>query len=320
MYIDPTRKILRHPMRIDSMRQGRLTYPINVELDLSDRCNLRCTHCDFAHTRRNCDMSLNLVRNIIPQLAHNVKAITLTGGGEPTMNPDFEEIVFTIKQHHLSLGMYTNGVKFYPDAFGEMEWVYIGLDARDERDFQRIKGADCFEMVIDTITRFAEIKQKTVLGLGFLLDEHNFQNVERMAKLGQGLQVDYVQFRPIVGLENYEWIGDALDCLWNLDMLVPVYFPAPRFIDLRDKPPRGYEICRGSTFVPCIGADGTLWVCPNTRGLRSLSSLAIGSFQELWRRRPTQRVGRDCREMCRNHRLNQTLEYVCSTRPHDNFV
>ena len=320
MYIDPTRKILRHPTQIHSMRAGCLTYPINIELDLSDRCNLRCTHCDFAHTRRDCDMSLDLARSIMFQLPRDVKAITLTGGGEPTLNPHFEEIVFAIKQHRISLGMYTNGVRFYPAAFGEMEWVYISLDAVDRRDFRRTKGADYFNKVTSTVARFAEIKQKTILGLGFLLDEHDPQNIERMAKLGQDLQVDYVQFRPIVGLENYEWVGATLDCLWNLDMLVPVYFPASRFIDLRDKSPRGYEICRGSTFIPCIGADGTLWVCPNTRGLRSLGSLVTNSFQDLWLQRPTQLVGKDCREMCRNHRLNQTLEHICLRGPHDNFV
>lgn len=321
MYIDPIRKILRYPARIYSIREGYLTYPINVELDLSDRCNLKCTHCAFVHIRRDCDMSIGIVENIVSQLVcSGIQAVTLTGGGEPTMNPDFEKIVFAISQHHISIGMYTNGIKFYPDAFNKMEWVYISLDAWNKRDFQRIKGVDCFGKVVHTIAKFAEIKRETTLGLGFLLNGLNFQNVQQMAELGQDLQVDYVQFRPVVGLESYEWIEDALECLSLVDALVPVYYPIQRFTDLRDKPPRGYEICRASVFVPCVGADGTLWVCPNTRGLRSLGSLVTNSFQNLWQRRSTQHIGKDCREMCRNHRLNQTLEYVCSRGPHDNFV
>jgi MoaA/NifB/PqqE/SkfB family radical SAM enzyme len=322
LYIDPARKILRHPARIHSLREGHLTFPINVEFDLSDRCNLRCTYCAFAHMRRNCDMSLELAVSIVSQLAHNrVKALTLTGGGEPTVNPDFEKIVLAMSKYYLSLGMYTNGTNYYPDAFSEMEWIYVSLDAANESDFQRLKGADRFKDVTGNIAKFAQTqRKKTVLGLGFLLDESNFQNVEQAAKLGQDLRVDYVQFRPVIGLSNYAWVDDALRRISLLDTPVPIYHSVQRFVDLRDHAPRGYEVCRASVFIPCVGADGTLWVCPNMRGLRSLGSLVTDSFEDLWKQRPIQCVGVDCREMCRCHMVNQTLEYVCSKGQHDNFV
>ena len=63
--------------------------------------------------------------------------------------------------------------------------------------------------------------------------------------------------------------------------------------------------------VPCIGADGSLWVCPNTRMIRKLGDLNKESFREIWECRPVQFVGEDCRIACRNHELNRTLEFVC---------
>ena len=69
-----------------------------------------------------------------------------------------------------------------------------------------------------------------------------------------------------------------------------------------------------------VMADGTVWVCPNTRGLRSLGSLANEPFSTIWARRPTQHVGGDCRIACRNHELNRTLDYICSERLHAEFV
>ena len=319
MYIDPSRKILRHPERLNALRRGRAPWPINVEFDLSDRCNLRCRHCDFAHRRADRDMTLSLARSILAQMAPRIRAVTLTGGGEPTMCPDFEGIVYRIKSHNLALGAYTNGVRF-SGAFRLMDWVYVSLDAADAESFYEVKGADQFRTVVDNVGQLALSKDETVLGLGFLLGPHNYGDSEKMAHLGEELGVDYVQFRPIVGLDGYGWVGEALDRLAHMDAQVPVYFPAQRFVDLRDKPPRGYEVCRGSAFVPCIGADGILWVCPNTRGLRALGNLAEESFEEIWMRRPEQHVGDDCREMCRNHRLNQTLEYICSKGAHDDFV
>jgi len=267
-------------------------------------------------------MSPELATSIVAQLARNdVKALTLTGGGEPTVNHDFEQIVSMMSQYNLSLGMYTNGINYYPEAFSEMEWIYVSLDAANASDFQRIKGADRFGEITGNVARFAQTKRdKTVLGLGFLLDDSNYQNIGQAAKLGQELQVDYVQFRPVIGLEKYDWTNDALRSIARLDATIPIFHSVQRFIDLRDSAPRGYEVCRASVFIPCVGADGTLWVCPNMRGIRSLGNLATDSFEDLWRRRPVQHVGPDCREMCRCHRLNQTLEYVCSSEPHDNFV
>lgn len=321
MYIDPTRKILRHPRTLQALREGEQVWPINIEFDLSDRCNLNCTHCAFAHTRANVDMTLPLAEKILTDLALvGVKSITLTGAGEPTMCPDFPAIVKAIKQRGFALGMYTNGIRYFPRAFAQMDWLYISLDAHDKASFREIKGVDGFDKVLETALSFREEPHDTVVGVGFLLGEHNVVHIPAMAGLGIRMGADYVQFRPIVGLESYEWTEDALYLLDDLHFRTPIYYPAQRFLDLRDKPERGYSVCRASALVPCVGAEGELWVCPNTRSLRSLGNLAEHSFAELWRERPVQMVGEDCREMCRNHRLNQTLEYVCSSGPHDDFV
>lgn len=129
----------------------------------------------------------------------------------------------------------------------------------------------------------------------------------------------YIQFRPVVGLRNYDWVPITLATLDELEG-EDVIISRQRFLDLYRQERRAYTVCRGSELTPCIGADGTLWVCPNTRGLRPLGDLAVESFRAIWERRPPQPVGPDCRTACRNHFLNQTLNYVCRRGPHDAFV
>jgi hypothetical protein len=204
----------------------------------------------------------------------------------------------------------------------------VSLDAGDPGSWARYKlgddtpaGHSVFWDVLNNIKRMATYRQdgEPAIGVGFLLGSDNWRQAEAMAEMALGLGADYCQFRPLVGLDNYDW---AIDAVRHLDRLVgkQVYVSRERFVALAEDRERSYRVCRGSELVPCVGADGTIWVCPNTRGLRPLGSLAEDDFAAIWERRPLQYVGHECREACRNDHLNETLEYVLGHGPHDAFV
>jgi MoaA/NifB/PqqE/SkfB family radical SAM enzyme len=254
---------------------------------------------------------------------HRTKALTFTGGGEPTTNPRFVLIAGLAHEYGLKLGLYTNGIMIdqlltISHAF---TWIYVSLDASNRSDYRQDKGLDMFDKVCSNITRLvaAKINGKPTVGAGFLVTEDNWEQAANMALLASRLGADYCQFRPVVGLDNYQWVPEALHLL---DALAGpnVYVSRDRFLDLFGNVGRPYSICRASALVPCIGADGTVWVCPNTRGLRPLGSLKRQTFQEIWLKRPVQMVGEDCRTQCRNHAMNETLQYVCSVNDHDAFI
>lgn len=269
-------------------------------------------------------MPKGLAQKVLRQMnVLGVKAITFSGGGEPTTNKHFGDIV-SYAAERFKVGLYTNGlnisqVRSIANCF---EWVYVSLDAADRDDFEVEKGIRVFQDVKINIQSLS--KKVKVLGVGFLLHFGNYRKIRQMFQLGLRLGADYVQFHPGVGLHEYKWIPIALEVL---DMLPQekLYFPRQRFLNLSERyltdyHDRGYVVCGGSELVPCIGADGELWVCPNTRGLRLLGNLREESFGDIWARRPTQLVKEDCRIACRNHSLNQTLAYLCEEHPHKEFV
>jgi hypothetical protein len=49
-FIDPPRKLFYHLDRISSIQHGGQPAPVNVEIDLSNRCSLHCEGCHFAYT------------------------------------------------------------------------------------------------------------------------------------------------------------------------------------------------------------------------------------------------------------------------------
>ncbi len=332
-YLNPYGKILRFPKLMERIKNGQRVWPFNIEMDVSNRCNLDCTWCDFSYTHDNALMSKELGESIIRQAAQGgTEAITFTGGGEPTLNPALEDIVQAAAKEKLDLGIYTNGIQINPISqnLWSFKWIYVSLDAPDPTAYAKAKmpknlelGGSLFWSVIGNIKALVAYRDKGVfptLGVGFLLSSKTWVTIDRMLALGDSLGVDYLQFRPIWGDEGgYEWISGALSFLEAAKTSTKIVVSRQRFLDLLHWR-RAYTHCRGSELVPCIGADGKLWVCPNTRGKRLLGDLSTESLASIWVRRQPQAVGPDCRETCRNHALNETLEHVCGTGPHDKFV
>lgn len=323
-YIAPATKILRYPAVLAAMQRGERVYPLHAELDMSGICNAHCGHCRFGDGRQGGDvMGEALAYRIIDELVGvGARAVTFSGGGEPTCSPAFEAAVCYAAHEGLAVGVYTNGI--LRDRVlrikGVTDWVYVSLDADNREDYEAIKGVDAFGQVCDTIRSLAYSAHRGVVGVGFLLTAGNWHRAEAMQRLGKGLGVDYVQFRPVAGLMTYAWVPDALV---ELERIGAMHAPE-RFAQLYDHwrgvYERGYSECWASELGPCIGSDGTVWVCPNTRGLRSLGNLGEESLMDIWERRATQRVGDDCEPTCRHHALNQTLALVCEQQPHEAFV
>ncbi len=330
--IDPGAKILRHPDVLARMRRGERVWPLHVEVDCSARCNLACPHCDFAHVHDGSILPLPLARSLLSELVgRGTRAVTFSGGGEPTRNPDFPEIVTHAATGGLQVGLYTNGTN--PSAYTQVlpwfSWVYVSLDAAGPDDWAARKmprnpavGHSLFWEVLEGISAALAYRERgePTIGVGFLLDSANWRDAPAMAALARSLGVDYCQLRPIVAESaDYGWVAEALPTLQALEG-TRTYVSLDRFRELLYGSPRAYTVCRGSELVPCVTADGSVWVCPNTRGLRWLGDLKHETFAAIWARRPEQRVGPDCRVACRNHALATTLEYVCGTGPHDGFV
>lgn len=78
-------------------------------VQINENCNLRCAHCFVSATRLGQQMPLaDIVEKVVPRLADaRVRRVTLTGG-EPTLHPDFLEIVRVFHAAGMDVGVCTN--------------------------------------------------------------------------------------------------------------------------------------------------------------------------------------------------------------------
>lgn len=150
IYTNYRHKVLQHMDRIAAIDSDKPAAPVNVEIDLTNRCQLACTGCHFAYTHSRGPFTIagarpwhadtgdvmdeGLAKSMISQFGSTgVRSITFTGGGEPTLHPQITLLAAAIKSQNIDLGMYTNAVHVNSEmakTFGRtMKWVYVSLDA-----------------------------------------------------------------------------------------------------------------------------------------------------------------------------------------------
>jgi len=129
-----TTKLLKHLDKLQNIQEGKPASPVMAHISLINACNLTCSFCCFA----NRDMSDRLPTEKVFQALDSfkkigVRGIEYTGGGEPTLHPDFEKIARYTKELGFGMGICTNGArigkdrKIKQDIVKLFDWVRLGM-------------------------------------------------------------------------------------------------------------------------------------------------------------------------------------------------
>lgn len=345
-YINSRSKLLQHIDRVAALKTGHKPPPVNIEIDLSNRCSLGCEWCHFAHTHtrgphahaRTVEtgdlMDTALAFEIVDQLIdYGVRSIVWSGGGEPTLHSDFNRIV---NAYHLPMGLYTNGCHIDEQRAHilkqRLSWVYVSLDAVTGGDYAQCKGVtpEHFDRALAGVSALVNASGKATIGVGFLLNANNWPQAEGMAELGHELGADYVQFRPTIRYKSEApneidggigWIPGAISLLETMDRN-GVEIDLSRFDMLHEWTGHGYSQCWWSGLQTVITPNGKVWACLNKRGMdgAELGDLNDESFETIWERAPIQVVNDHCRVMCRGHIPNMELKGMFEHKPHGEFI
>lgn len=108
---------------------GKRVIPNHLQLNITNKCNLTCKFCSCADR----DLSQWLTKEyIIGELTKfrslGGKSVTIAGGGDPTVHPDFDEIIGAIDAMGVKIGLVTNGIRLIKFAnLAKLTWCRISL-------------------------------------------------------------------------------------------------------------------------------------------------------------------------------------------------
>lgn len=354
-------KSLRHMDRLAILQAGGQPYPVHVQLIISDYCNQNCGFCAY----RSEGYSSNQLFRVIdsdgetnnnplrmipwPKLAElvedfaamGVKAVQLTGGGEPTLHPQFDELCELILSRGISLAVVTNGLLLKPqraELLAGAAWVRVSVDCSNAESYGKIRQVPPqeFEIVARNIATLAAIPGRTVtLGCGFVVTRENYREIFDACRNFKHWGADNVRISAMFqndGAAYFDGIrGEITSQIGQAQELADHRFQVfdnfgSRHEDLQLGKP-DYAHCGYMNFTTYIGGDQNVYTCCvnayNERGL--IGSIKQQSFRQLWDSREKQSffAGFDARncERCMFNEKNRVINAVLLKRTvHDNFV
>ncbi len=144
-------------------------YPIQVDLELSNICNLKCPMCfrttnDYNKKPNVKHMDFELAKKVIGEIKGKVPALRLSFRGESTLHPNIVEIIALAKKSGIKeVSFLTNGSKLTKELVGEfvlagLDWITVSIDGVDEV-YNKIRKPLKFDQILDKIKTTQQVKK-----------------------------------------------------------------------------------------------------------------------------------------------------------------
>jgi len=169
-------------------------YPLFVQFDLNQRCNLRCVHClksypeyEQRYYDAQSDVTWALYKRVILESAeYGCPSLSLTGINEPLLMMDLERYIGYARRndlidiHHVTNGLLLNEERSKRLLDSGLTRLRFSIDAASPEVYQKIRGVDNYDVLIRNIERFIELKELgnyslPIVGVNFCrmsLNEH----------------------------------------------------------------------------------------------------------------------------------------------------
>ena len=180
------------PRLVEQFEHG-LDAPICLTWELTYACNLACVHCLSSSGKRDPrELTTRQCKDIIDELERMQVFYVNIGGGEPTVRPDFWELVDYATAHHVGVKFSTNGVRITPEvaarlAASDYVDVQISLDGATAEVNDAVRGPGSFAMAIRALENLADAGFKDAK-ISVVVTRHNVDQLDEFKALGSTLR------------------------------------------------------------------------------------------------------------------------------------
>jgi mycofactocin biosynthetic radical S-adenosylmethionine protein MftC len=290
------------PGRLADLFERGLDAPICLTWELTYACNLSCVHCLSSSGRRDPrELSTAECKQVIDTLERMQVFYVNIGGGEPTVRPDFWELVRYATEHHVGVKFSTNGVKIDAAAARTLAAcdyvdVQISLDGATAEVNDAVRGPGSYATAMRAMSNLraaglSGFKLSVVMtrqnisqldAFKAIADSYGAQlRITRLRPSGRGADVwNELHPLPAQQRELYDWLvahgEDVLtgDSFFHLS----AYGPALP----------GLNLCGAGRVVCLIDPVGDVYACPFAIHESFLAGnvRSPGGFELVWRESP----------------------------------
>jgi MoaA/NifB/PqqE/SkfB family radical SAM enzyme len=292
-----------HQMLVDRRVLGTPPRFIDLEIDVSNRCNIRCQMCYFSFDQtfyaKPVYMKAGDFEAIAERVLPHAKAAMLSLGSEPLISPEFTRILEVAARYRVpELGFYTNGLLMNDriiDAIfaNRVTLVAVSIDGATKETFESIRRGANFDLLLKNVR--ALTRRRAELGLvrprvrfGVVMMRRNIEELPDIVTLAWRLGVEELNFFHAViydGLDiereslvhhkalSNEYLKRAKERAHDLGVKI-VHNPSPFNLEgstPRSLPPAtaaqpGDPYCHFPFFHLSIDSSGRVRPCPFAHG------------------------------------------------------
>lgn len=137
---------------------------LNVQINILNDCNWKCSMCKKYSWPKD-QISLETFQILLNDLNPNQTTIILSGG-EPTLHPDFDQMMHLLNEKKFAWGIFTNASFFFINFWelSKAKWVRISLLADKEAFLEKVVGCRHIRKQQFFIKRLQECGAKNISG------------------------------------------------------------------------------------------------------------------------------------------------------------
>jgi mycofactocin biosynthetic radical S-adenosylmethionine protein MftC len=288
--------------RLTDLFELGLTSPICLTWELTYACNLACVHCLSSSGRRDPrELTTAECRGVIDTLQRMQVFYVNIGGGEPTVRPDFWELLDYATGHEVGVKFSTNGIKLDAAAARRLAAsdyvdVQISLDGATADINDAVRGAGSYDTAIRAMDNLAAAGFRG-FKVSVVVTRHNIAQLDKLAEIagdhdaqlrltrlrpsGRGADV-WPELHPTAGQQRelYDWLAAHGDRVLTGDS----FFHLSPY----GKPLPGLNMCGAGRVVCLIDPVGDVYACPFAIHENFLAGNVrrAGGFETVWRESP----------------------------------
>jgi mycofactocin radical SAM maturase len=276
-----------------------LDAPICLTWEVTYGCNLACVHCLSSSGRRDpAELTTDRAMAFIDELAEMKVFYVNVGGGEPTLRPDFVDLVEYAVESKVGVKFSTNGTTMTAERakrYASMDYVdiQISLDGARPESNDPVRGAGSFARAVGAMGELAEAGFAG-FKISVVVTRHNATELGQLRALAEsfGASLRVTRLRPSGrGATSWHDLRPSAEQLREVHAFLsshPDVLTGDSFFHLAPlgEPLAGLNLCGAGRVVCLVDPVGDVYACPFVMhpDFRAGSILAPGGFQEVWQK------------------------------------
>jgi MoaA/NifB/PqqE/SkfB family radical SAM enzyme len=300
---------------IGILKKRVLVGPYSLHLHIINSCNLACAYCWYHaphqtprgrprfQTGQKIDTAA-LFKTLDECRKLRVRHICISAKGEPTVHPEFEEIVDYARSKGFLLTLQTNGT--FPDrllnAVSKINDVRINLSATTASEYQKLQANNnqfFFDQVIRNIAYLGKFpRHKLRVCIHYILNAANYQGLPAIFKIAKEFDVKELAIRYIRTNRTNQHLRLTPAILKACETILGELYRDPAYAHTnanvfynyrefgyfleRTAKSRDPGHCYLGWFKAFLTEEGNVWGCCSVNNEFLIGNILKRSFTQLW--------------------------------------